>query len=144
MHRRIPTPAARWVLTFLAGWSAAEAVFIAGVGLATGTSVHRLWIPYLLLLVSGIVGGPLIYWARRAESTTPKAGACRFAFAIFLFLNCYMGALLLGAISLGLLSTAIARYSYAPYILPGSGLGSIAVYVMARQKLESTTPPGSS
>jgi hypothetical protein len=50
----------------------------------------------------------------------------------------YMGALLFGAVKLGALSGGDALNSYAPYILPGSILGSVGVYLAARQSLESS------
>jgi hypothetical protein len=55
---------------------------------------------------------------------------------ILVFLNLYMGVLLFSAVKLGLLSSGDALSRYGPYVLPGSILGSIAVYVAARRTLE--------
>ena len=93
-------------------------------------------VPYLLLLWCGFVGASLIYWARQSYER-PKSGAIRFAFAIFLIANLYMGVLLLSAVKLAILSASSALNDYAPYILPTSALGSLVVYVIARRMLEA-------
>lgn len=137
MRRSVQTGPARWISIFFGGWAIFEGIFIALVGLTLKCPIRSLWRPYLLLLWCGLVGGPLIYRARHSHHATPKSGALRFALAIFAFLNLYMGALLLSAVSVGIMSNGSALYEYAPYILLTSILGSIAVYVMARQRLES-------
>ena len=61
----------------------------------------------------------------------------RFGLAIFGLLNLYMGALLVSAVKLAILSSASALNDYGPYILPGSALSSIVVYLMTRRQLEA-------
>jgi glucan phosphoethanolaminetransferase (alkaline phosphatase superfamily) len=98
----------------------------------------RIWLAiYLALLACGFVASVLIYCSRQSYDR-PKSGAIRFALAIFLFLNLYMGVLLVSAVRLGILLSGNALSSYAPYILPTSILGSTVVYLVARRSLEAS------
>ena len=97
----------------------------------------RIWVVlYLPLMWCGFVMSVLVYWARQSYDR-PKPGSIRVALGILVFLNLYMGALLIGAVKLGALSGGDALNSYAPYILSSSILGSVGVY-LARQALESS------
>jgi hypothetical protein len=136
MQRWIPFTFWRWTSLFLASYGVGQGILVALAGLALSLRTRSLLLPYLLLLWCGFVGAPLIYWARQSYDR-PKSGAMRFALAIFLFLNVYMGVLLFSAVKLAMLSTSSALSDYAPYILPTSALGSVAVYVMARRRLEA-------
>jgi len=123
----------KWTSLFLVSYGIIHAIFIVLAELALGVRIQRLLVPYLLLLWCGFVGASLIYWARQSHGW-PRAGAIRFTLAIFFFLNLYMGVLVFSAYSLGLLTPDAALYGYAPYILPGAVLASIAVYFAARSR----------
>lgn len=126
----------RWTTIYFAGWAACQAVFLAFVALALDVRIRSLGLPYLLLVWCGYAGGVLIYWGRQRPVQSMSAPV-RFALAIFLFMNLYMGALVFGAYRIDLLSREAALYGYAPYILPGAALTSILVYFMARRRLEA-------
>lgn len=126
----------KWTTIFALGWAASQAAFLALVALALGLRIQTLGVPYLLLAWCGYVGGVLIYWAHSSYER-PKSGAARLAAAIFFFMSLYMGALVFGAYRARLLTRDAAVYGYAPYILPTAVLGSIAVYFMARHRLEA-------
>lgn len=128
----------KWTLLFLLSYGVCHAILVALVGLALGLQVRGLLLSYFLLLWCGFIGASLIYWARRSYER-PKSGAIRFAWAIFLFMNLYMGVLLVSAARVGMLSGRSALNDYAPYILPTSALASVAVYVMARRRLEAVS-----
>ena len=145
MQRWTPFTFWRWTSLFLVSYGVGHAILVVLLGLALGLRIQSLLLPYLLLLWCGFVGASLIYWARQSYER-PKAGAIRFALAIFFFMNLYMGALLLSAVKLAILSSNSALNGYAPDILPMSALGALVVYVMARRRLEaigqSTTEAG--
>lgn len=126
----------RWTSLFLVSYGIGQAVLVGAAALVLQLQTHSLLLPYFLLLWCGFVGASLIYWARQSYDR-PPSGAIRFAFAIFLFLNLYLGVLLFSAVKLAVLSPGIALNGYAPYILPVSVLGSLAVYLMARRRLEA-------
>jgi hypothetical protein len=84
--------------------------------------------------VCGFVASVGIYWARQSYNR-PKSGAIRLALAILVFLNLYLGALLFSAVKFGFLSSDDAINNYAPYILPVSILGSVGVYMAAKESL---------
>jgi hypothetical protein len=141
MQRWAPFTFWRWTSLFLASYGIGHAILVVLLGLALGLRARSLLLPYLLLLWCGFVGSCLIYWARRSYER-PKSGAIRFALAVFLFLNLYLGALLLSAVKLAILSTGSALSDYAPYILLTSALGSAALYLMARMRLEAISQSG--
>lgn len=126
----------KWTSIFGLGWAACQAFFLFLVALALGLRIRGLGVSYLLLAWSGYVGGILIYWAHLSYER-PRLGATRLAVAIFFFMNLYMGALVFGAYDAKLLNQEAALYGYAPYILPTAALGSVAVYLMARHRLEA-------
>jgi len=127
----------RWISLSMASYGVTQAILVVLAGLALNLR-HRRWLlPYFLLLGCGFVGATLVYWARKSYDR-PKSGAIRFAAAVFLFSSLYMGALLVSVVKLGMLSSNSALNEYAPYVLPTSTLGSIAVYFMMRKKLEAT------
>jgi len=128
MQRWTPFTFWRWTSLFLASYGVGHGILVVLVGLVLSLRIRNLLLPYLLLLWCGFIGASLIYWARQSYDQ-PKSGAIRFALAIFLFLNVYMGALLFSAAKLAILSTGSALNDYAPYILPTSALGSVAVYL---------------
>lgn len=136
MQRWTPFTFWRWTSLFLVSYGVGQAILVVLAGLVLNLRTRGLLLPYLLLLWCGFVGASLIYWARQSYDR-PKSGAIRFALAIFLFLNGYMGALLLSAVKLAILSTSSALNEYAPYILPTSALGSLVVYLMMRRRLEA-------
>jgi glucan phosphoethanolaminetransferase (alkaline phosphatase superfamily) len=126
----------RWTSLFLVSYAAGHAILVVIAGQALRLQTRSLLIPYLLLLCCGFVGASLIYWARQSYER-PRSGAIRFALAIFLFMNLYMGLLLVSAAKLDILSSSNALNGYAPYILPTSTLASLVVYVTARRRLEA-------
>ncbi len=136
MQRWAPFTFWRWTSLFLLPYGVAHAIFIVLAGLALSLRIRSLVLPYSLLLWCGFVGASLIYWARQSYER-PKSGAIRFALAIFLFMNLYMGIVLLSVVKLAILSSSSALNGYAPYILPSTALGSLVVYVMARRRLEA-------
>jgi hypothetical protein len=139
VQRRAQFTFFRWNVMFLSTYAVAHAALVAIASLALNYRFgSRIWVVlYLPLIACGFVGSILVYWARQSYDR-PKPGAIRLAVGILVFLNLYMGALLFGAVKLGALSSGNALNSYAPYILPGSILGSGAVYVSARRSLESS------
>jgi hypothetical protein len=136
MQRWTPFTIWRWTSLFLVSYGAGHAVLVVIAGQALKLQTRSLLIPYLLLLCCGFIGGSLIYWARQSYER-PRTGAIKFALAIFLFMNLYMGLLLLSAVKSDILSGSNALNGYAPYILSASVLGSLVVYVMARRRLEA-------
>jgi hypothetical protein len=141
MKRWTPFAFWRWTLLFLLSYGVGHVVLVALLGLALGLRARSLLLPYLLLLWCGFVGASLIYWARQSYER-PKSGATRFALAMFLFLNLYLGALLFSTVKLTILSAGTALNDYAPYILLTSALSSAVVYMMARRRLESVSQSG--
>ena len=137
VQRRAQFPFFRWNAIFLTTYAVAHATLVAIASLALNYSFGaRIWVVlYLPLMACGFVGSVLVYWARQSYDR-PKPGAIRLALGILVFLNLYMGALLFGAVKLGALSSGNALNSYAPYILPGSILGSVGVYLAACRSLE--------
>lgn len=127
----------RWNASFLAAYGTAHAILVFLAWLALGLNTGgRIWLLlYLPLLACGFVGSVLIYWSRQSYER-PKSGAIRLGLGILVFLDLYMGVLLFAAVKLGVLSSGDALNRYGPYVLPGSILGSIAVYVAARRTLE--------
>ena len=121
---------------FLVSYGIGHALLVALVGLALNLSLRSLLVAFSMLLSCGFAGAALIFWARQSYER-PKSGAIRFALAIFLLLNMYMGALLFSAVKVSILTTSTALNNYGPYILPTSILGSVAVYIMARRRLEA-------
>jgi len=130
----------RWTVLFLVPYGIGHAILVVLVGLALSLRMQSLLLPYLLLLWCGFVSASLIYWARQSYER-PKSGAIRFTVAIFLLLNLYMGILVFSAYWLHLLSQEAALLDYGPYILPGAAFASVAVYFMARQRLETISRP---
>lgn len=126
----------RWTTTYVVGGAVCQAVFVALIALALKLPIQNLGLPYLLLVWCGYIGGVLIYRARQSHGW-PRSPAIRFALAIFLFSNLYMGALVFSAYNINLLSRESALYDYGPYVLPGAALTSIVVYIMARRRLEA-------
>ena len=115
-----------------------QAVFAASVvgfaGLALGLPVHRLLVPFLLLLYCGLVLSPFVYSARLARER-PKSCALRFGIAIFSYLTVSAMALTFGAIKAGVLSPAEAMHTYLPFVLPISVFGGVITYFVGRQVL---------
>lgn len=125
----------RWTSLFLVSYGLGQAILIVLAGVALDLRIQRLLLPFLLLLWCGFIGASLTYWARQSYER-PKC-AIRFAVAIFLFLNLYMGVLVFSAYKVHLLSRDSALYDYGPYVLPGAALTSIVVYIMARRRLQT-------
>ena len=136
MQRWAPFTFWRWTSLFLVSYGIGHAVLVVLVGLALSLRLRSLLVPYSILLCCGFAGAALIYWARQSYER-PRPGSIRFALAIFLLLNMYMGTLLFGAVKVAVLTTSTALNDYGPYILPTSVLGSVAVYIMARRRLEA-------
>jgi len=115
-----------------------QAVFAASVvgfaGLALGLPVHRLLVPFLLLLYCGLVLSPFVYSARLARER-PKSCALRFGIAIFSYLTVSAMALTFGAIKAGVLSPAKAMHTYLPFVLPISVFGGVITYFVGRKVL---------
>ena len=129
----------KWNALFLASYGASHVILVVLAGLALNLNLGaKIW-PDLFfpMLGCGFVGSALMYWSRQSYDQ-PKAGAIRLALAILVFLNLYLGILIVSALKLGILSSRDALNSYAPYILPTSILGSIAVYMVARRSLETS------
>jgi L-asparagine transporter-like permease len=122
---------------FLTTYAIAHATLVALASLALNYRFEAgIWaVLYLPLMACGFVVSVLIYWARRSYER-PKSGAIRLSLAILVFLNVYIGVLLFSAVKLGFVSNGDARNSYAPYILLGSILGSVAVYFAASRSLK--------
>ncbi len=129
-----PISFARWVLAFLASYAVMGLIFVGLAGLAMNLFPGQLLLPYVMLLCSGLTAAVLTFWARQAYDR-PKACAIRLALASFFGSNLFMLTVLVSVVKLGVLQESTA-YGYAPYILPGSALGAISVYVVARKKLE--------
>lgn len=121
MKRWTPFTFWKWTSVFLFSYGVGHVVLVGLLGLALGLRARSLLLPYLLLLWCGFVGASLLYWARQSYER-PRAGATRFAFAMFLFLNLYLGALLFSTVKLNILSAGTALNDYAPYILPAAAL----------------------
>jgi hypothetical protein len=132
MQRRAQFTFFRWNALFLTTYAVAHATLVALASLALNHKFGAgIWVVlFLPLMACGFVASVLIYWARQSYDR-PKSGAIRLGLAILVFLNLYMGVLLFSAVKLGFLSSGDAVNSYAPYILPGSILGSVAVYMAA-------------
>ena len=137
MQESTPFTFWKWISLFLAAYAVGHGFLLALAGLVLNLRIRSLLLPYLLLLWCGFVCAVLTYWARQSYGR-PKSGAVRLALAVFLYMNLYMGALLVSVVKLGVLSRGNALYGYAPYILPGSALGSLGVYVTVRWRLEAT------
>lgn len=130
----------RWISLFLVSYGIGQAIFVALVGLALRRQAQNLFVSYILLLWCGFIGGCLIYWARQSYGRA-KSGAIRFALAIFVLLDLYMGVLVYGAYILRLLTKEAAIDGYAPYILPVAVIASVLVYFMSRQRLQAMNQP---
>ena len=118
-----------------------QAVFAASVvrfaGLALGLPVHRLLVPFLLLLYCGLVLSPFVYSARLARER-PKSCALRFGIAIFSYLTVSTMALTFGAIKAGVLSPADADDLL--FVLLFSVFGAVIAYFVERQVFGATRP----
>lgn len=128
----------RWMTVSLTTWAVGQAVFVALAGVVLNLAIRAWLLPYKLLFCCGFAGMALIYWARQSYHR-PKPYALRFALAIFFFWNLYMGALLISTVKVAILSSRDAWTEYAPYIVPGSALGSIIVYVKMRKRFKAAT-----
>lgn len=111
------------------------AAFVGFAGLMLRISLSRLWVPYLALLVAGLVLAPFLYWARLARDR-PKTSAFRFAIAMFAYGDVLTAALLFGAVWMDVLSPPVVLYDIVPLLLPFFGLMSVLVYVVVLQMLK--------
>jgi len=137
MRGRTPMTCRRWITIFFATWAVLSGLLVLLAGVALNLPFRKWLLPYLTYCACGIVLAPALYWARRAYDR-PKSGAMRLAAVIFFFLQIFMLALAFNATNLGILRGTMTWRDYALFILPGSAVGSITVYLMGRRKLEAT------
>jgi hypothetical protein len=128
----------RSTLQFAGLWAILHAIEVALVGVALSVPVRKLLLPYLLLFWCGVFAAVLFYWAREPVDQPPTAVApARFAIALFTMLNMYEGALLVGAVAIGVLTKASALREWAPYIVPSSLVIAISMYFTARRRVRA-------
>ncbi len=127
----------RWISIFFATWAVLSALLVLFAGVALNLPFRKLSLPYLTYCACGIVLALALYWARRAYDR-PKSGAMRLATVIFFFLQLFMLVMAFNAIYLDILRGTMTWKDYAFYILPGSALASITLYLFGRRKLEAT------
>ncbi len=128
----------KWTLIFFFTFAAYEGVAIGFAGLILHLSLTKLVIPYIMLLFSALVTGPLIYWSRLSYHR-PKSFARRFSFAIFVGSNVFMAAVAFDVIKLGILSRSSVLQNYVPWILPTASIAFAMVYTTIRQGRDKNT-----
>ena len=113
----------------------ATIVGLAGVILAL--PARRLGLPFLALLLSGVVLAPWLHSARLTRHR-PKACALRLAIGVFSYLLVLSAGALFGAIWIGLLSPRIVLYDIYPVLFAFWVLLSPGFYFLALQNLKDT------
>lgn len=125
------------------GGNAAAMSILVGLGAAIFDLPFRgVWIPYIVLLIPGLVLGPYLYWARLTRDR-PKACAVRFAIGSFSYALAVSAGLVFGVVWAGILSMATVVDDIAPVMLPFSALASTLAYVLAFQMLKDMQRPQS-
>ena len=107
----------RWTGLFTITGAAILAVQLALIALATGLSLRRFGVIYLLLVWAAYDTGALFYWAR-FWPVRRFSVAFRFALAMFGSLTLFLGLIIFGTYDLGLISKASALFEYGPYVIP--------------------------
>ncbi len=121
------------MLAAVFGGNALAMVSIVGLaGLIMDLPARSLWVPYLALLVSGLVLAPWLHSARMTKHQ-PKASALRFAIGFFSYLLVLSGGTLFGAMWIGLLSPRVVLYDIYPpmfafWVLLSPGFYFIALH----------------
>jgi hypothetical protein len=118
------------------GGNAVAMAILVGLGVAVfDLPLRGAGVPYLVLLIPGLVLAPYLYWARLTRES-PRACALRFTIGIFSYLIVLSMALLFGAVWIGALSLATAMNDIAPPLLPIYLLLSLPFYALAFKLLK--------
>lgn len=137
----VGTSFAKWVIIFIAVYSALEAVFAGVAGIILGLAFRQLLLPYALLLIPPLVMAPLTFWARQSYNH-PNTFAFRFALSICLGLLMFMLVLAFDLDKVGVLSRTYLRQNYLPYVVPVSLLAAIMIYRAMRRSCRGAEPAG--
>lgn len=116
------------------------AIFVVLAAAILSLPARSLWVPYVVLLMSGVVLAPYLYWARLVRDR-PKACAFRFTIGVFSYLNVLTAGLLFGAVWVGVLSPTTALYDIFAFMPPLYALLSLLIYLSTVQLLKDTQRP---
>jgi hypothetical protein len=117
------------------GNAVAMATLVALAAAILDLPVSRIWIPYAVLLIPGLVLAPYLYWARLTRDR-PQACAFRFTIGLFSYLIVLSAALIFGAVWVGVLSLATAEKYMFPSLVPIYLVLSLPFYALALKMLK--------
>ena len=125
------------------GGNAVAMAILVGLGVAVfDLPLRGAGVPYLVLLIPGLVLAPYLYWARLTLDR-PKACAVRFAIGCLSYALAVSAGLLFGVVWTGILPLTTVMDDIAPVMVLFAALASTLAYVLVFRMLTDVQRPRS-